>query len=112
MVVKFPKRGDIFWVSLDPTVGTEIKKTRPAVIVSNDYQNQYMPIVIIAPITSKVHKSLPFDVPIEIEGKHGRILIDQVRAIDKQRLCKQMAMCDQLTMQRIDEALKIVFDLK
>jgi mRNA interferase MazF len=112
MVAQFPRRGDIFWVTLDPTIGSEIQKTRPAVIVSNDYQNQYSTLVIIAPITSKMNKMLPFDVPVEIAGKKGRILLDQVRPIDKKRLSKQMALCEQKTMQLIDAALKIVFDLK
>ncbi|MEX0848703.1 MAG: type II toxin-antitoxin system PemK/MazF family toxin [Candidatus Dependentiae bacterium] len=111
MVKQFPKRGDIFWVKLDPTLGSEINKTRPAVIVSNDLQNEYSNIVIIAPLTSNIKRKLPFHVSIEVEGKEGRILIDQVRAIDKRRLAKQMAICELQTMIAIDKALKLVFNL-
>ncbi len=111
MVKQFPKRGDIFWVKLDPTFGSEINKTRPAVVVSNDLQNEYSNIVIIAPLTSNIKRNLPFHVSIKIGHKEGRILVDQVRAIDKRRLSKQMAMCEPVTMIEIDKALKLVFNL-
>jgi mRNA interferase MazF len=111
MVTKYPKRGDIFWVKLDPTIGSEIKKTRPAMIVSTDLQNQYSNLIIIAPITSKIKKNHPFRVPITIAGKEGKILINQIRSIDKRRLSKQLAMCEPATLRLVDEALKIVLDL-
>ena len=65
--MSFPKRGDIYWVQLDPTVGAEIKKTRPAVVVSNDLGNEYSDIIIVAPITSSSKKTYSFTVPIVLE---------------------------------------------
>ena len=111
MVRQFPRRGDIFWVKFDPTEGSEIKKTRPAVVISNDLQNEYGTIIIVAPITSNVKRNLPFHVPVSINQKEGRILVDQIRAIDKKRLAHQMAICEHETVIALDKALKLVLNL-
>ena len=79
------KRGEVYWVSLDPTVGSEIQKTRPALIVSPDDMNAALPRVIIAPLTS-AGKPLGCRPEVEFKGKSARILLDQLRSIDKQRL--------------------------
>ncbi len=105
--INFPKRGDIYWVDLDPTVGSEINKTRPALIVSNDDNNELSDRVIIAPITSTVRKVYPFEVQIELEAKPRKVLLDQLRCVDKMRLRKKMAFLDLKTMHLIDEAIKI-----
>ena len=79
------KRGEVYWVNLDPTVGTEIKKTRPCLIVSPDDLNAILPRVMIAPLTSKGQK-LGCRPEVNFNGKNARILLDQLRTIDKQRL--------------------------
>ncbi len=79
------KRGEVYWVALDPTVGTEIRKTRPALIVSPDDMNAVLPRVIIAPLTSK-GQPLGCRPELTFDGKQARILLDQIRTIDKQRL--------------------------
>jgi len=107
----FPKRGQIYWVNLDPTVGSEIKKNRPAVIVSNDINNRFSSRVIVAPITSNTKKIFPFEAPLTLAGKKGKILLDQIRAIDKKRLGSFMALCELETISQIDGALKIVLAL-
>ncbi|MFI3217181.1 MAG: type II toxin-antitoxin system PemK/MazF family toxin [Methylococcales bacterium] len=83
------KRGEVYWVNLDPTVGTEIKKTRPCLIVSPDDLNAILPHVMIAPLTSKGQK-LGCRPEVSFNGKNTRILLDQLRAIDKQRLLGKM----------------------
>ncbi len=83
------KRGEVYWVNLDPTVGTEIKKTRPCLIVSPDDLNEILPRVIIAPLTSKGQK-LGCRPEVVFNGKNTRILLDQLRTIDKQRLLGKM----------------------
>ncbi|BBP44582.1 type II toxin-antitoxin system PemK/MazF family toxin [Thiosulfativibrio zosterae] len=83
------KRGDVYWVCLDPTVGSEIQKTRPCLVISPDDMNQVLPRVIIAPITSK-GQSLGCRPEWTFQGKSARILLDQVRTVDKQRLTKKM----------------------
>ena len=83
------KRGEVYWVNLDPAIGTEIKKTRPALIVSPDDMNEVLPRVIIAPLTSK-GQSLGCRPEIEFAGKPARILLDQIRSVDKRRLAVKM----------------------
>ena len=86
MVGKPPiKRGEVYWVKLDPTVGSEIRKTRPALIISPDDMNAALPRVIIAPLTSK-GQPLGCRPELTFDGKPARILLDQIRTIDKQRL--------------------------
>jgi mRNA interferase MazF len=82
-------RGEVYWVNLDPTVGTEIQKTRPALVVSPDDMNAALPRVIIAPITSA---GQPMGCRPEwvFQKKPARILLDQLRSVDKQRLMKKM----------------------
>ena len=86
MVANIPiKRGEVYWVTLDPTVGSEIRKTRPALIISPDDMNAALPRVMIAPLTSK-GQPLGFRPELTFDGKPARILLDQIRTIDKQRL--------------------------
>ncbi|WP_081696334.1 type II toxin-antitoxin system PemK/MazF family toxin [Thiomicrorhabdus sp. Kp2] len=82
-------RGDVYWVELDPTVGTEIQKIRPCLIVSPDDMNSVLPRVIIAPITSK-GQSLGCRPEVIFNGKMARILLDQIRTVDKKRLKSKM----------------------
>ena len=86
MVTNKPiKRGEVYWVTLDPTVGSEIRKTRPALIISPDDMNVALPRVMIAPLTSK-GQPLGCRPELTFDGKLARILLDQIRTIDKQRL--------------------------
>ena len=87
------KRGDVFWVNLDPTIGTEIRKTRPALIISPDDMNAVLPRVIIAPLTSG-GQSLGCRPEIRFKRKQARILLDQLRSIDKKRLLGRMGTID------------------
>ena len=82
-------RGEVYWVNLEPTIGTEIKKTRPALIVSPDDLNTALPRVIIAPITSK-GQPLGCRPEVVFMGKKARILLDQIRSVDKRRLMGKM----------------------
>ncbi|MFQ6759569.1 MAG: type II toxin-antitoxin system PemK/MazF family toxin [Deltaproteobacteria bacterium] len=87
------KRGEVYWVNLDPTVGTEIKKTRPALVVSPDDMNEVLPRVIVAPLTSK-GQPLGCRPEITLGGKQARILLDQLRCVDKLRLAGKMGEVD------------------
>lgn len=82
-------RGEVYWVNLEPTIGTEIKKTRPALVVSPDDLNAALPRVIIAPITSK-GQPLGCRPEVVFMGKKARILLDQIRSVDKRRLTGKM----------------------
>jgi mRNA interferase MazF len=83
------KRGEVYWVNLDPTVGTEIKKTRPALVISPDDLNRVLPRVIIAPLTGK-GQALGCRPEVSFDDRPARILLDQIRCIDKQRLLGKM----------------------
>ena len=106
-----PRRGDVYWVNLDPVVGTEIRKTRPAVIVSNDSCNRYGARVVVLPITSNVDSLYPGEALVDVKGKRGRALGDQIRSIDKSRLKARAARLTAEEMSRINEALAITLDL-
>ena len=106
-----PRRGDVYWVILDPVSGTEIRKTRPAVIVSNDSCNRHGPRVVVLPIASNVSSLFPGEALIKVEGKQGRALGDQIRSIDRSRLQARVGTLTPAEMTRIDEALAITVSL-
>lgn len=106
-----PRRGDVFWVNLDPVVGTEIRKTRPAVVVSNDSCNRYGTRVVVLPITSNVDSLYPGEAMVDVQGRPGRALGDQIRSIDKRRLKARVSTLTAEEMARIDEALAVTLGL-
>jgi mRNA interferase MazF len=109
------KRGDVWLVNLDPTIGHEINKSRPAVIIQNDVGNKYSQITIIAPITSqKTDQVYPFEVRVRPGSgldKESKILLNQVRAVDKRRLIRRLGRFDEETMINVDEGIKISLGL-
>jgi len=108
---RVPRRGDVFWVNLDPVIGTEIRKTRPAVVVSNDSCNRYGARVVVLPITSNIDSLYPGEAMIDVKGRPGRALGDQIRSIDKRRLKARVSTLTADEMARIDEALAITLGL-
>ncbi len=87
------QRGEVYWVNLDPTVGAEIKKTCPCLVVSPDDMNAVLPRVIVAPLTSK-GQPLGCRPEVVVGGKTGRVLLDQIRCVDKIRLTKKLGEVD------------------
>ena len=106
-----PRRGEVYWVALDPVLGTEIRKTRPAVIVSNDSCNRYGTRVVVLPITSNVDSVFPGEALITVRGKPGRALGDQIRSIDKSRLKARVGTVTPAEMVRLEEALAVTLGL-
>lgn len=106
-----PRRGEAWIVNLDPAVGAEIKKRRPALIISNDVNNQYASTVTVLPITDKGKKVYPFEVllPAQEAGlnKESKIKCQQIRAIDKGRLIKSLGIVGDERLRQIQEALGI-----
>jgi mRNA interferase MazF len=107
----FPKRGEIYWVNLNPTIGSEINKIRPALIVSNNIANEISKIIIAAPITSNVKYIHSFEVKIDLDGTPSKVLLDQIRSIDKIRLKNKIAVLDPTALLNVDQALKIALAL-
>ena len=98
----------VFIVNLDPTVGSEIKKTRPCVIISPDEMNKYLDTVVIAPITSQ-SKNYPTRVKINLEEQENWVVIDQIRTIDKSRLIKKIGLLSQKETESIKHVIKETF---
>ncbi len=94
------KRFDVYLVNLDPTIGSEIKKTRPCLIVSPDEMNRWIRTVIVAPMTTKGH-SYPTRVPCEFQGKEGQVVLDQIRTVDKSRLVQKLGRIDKATQREV-----------
>jgi mRNA interferase MazF len=109
------KKGDLFWVNFDPTLGAEAKKIRPAVVVSNDINNEHSPIISIAPITSSVTRVYSFEVEIPAGTANltsrSKIMVNQTRAIDKVRLGQRLGRLPDALMVKVKEALKLHYDL-
>lgn len=101
-------RGEIWLVSLDPALGSEIQKTRPCVVVSPAELHDHLRTVIVAPMTSK-GRAAPYRVPITFKRKHGLILLDQIRTVDKVRLVKKEGTVAGTTFTRALETLQEVF---
>jgi mRNA interferase MazF len=108
---RFPRRGEIFLVNLDPALGSETNKTRPALVISNDINNKFSSTVTVIPITSNVKKVFPFEVlfPSERSGlpKTSKAKCNQIRTIDIRRLIKPLGKIPVETMQEVEDALRI-----
>jgi len=101
-------RFDVYLVNLDPTVGTENKKTRPCVVISPDEMNRHIATVIVAPMTTKGH-TYPTRVTCKFEGKNGQVVLDQIRTIDKSRLIRKLGKLNRQTQKRILAILHEMF---
>jgi mRNA interferase MazF len=104
-------RGEIWWVNFDPSVGGEIQKQRPAVIVSNDLSNRYLNRVQVVPVTSKVDKLYPSEAYITVAGKQGKAMADQLATVSKQRLFKMIGCVTEVEIQEIERAIRTQLEL-
>jgi len=111
------RRGEIYLCSFDPTIGHEIKKTRPALVIQNDIGNRYSPLTIVAAITSTV-SPVPYPVEVLVEPTVANgldvlssIRLDQIRTVDRRRLVRRLGVLEVAAMTKVDEALKISLGL-
>lgn len=102
------KRFDVYLVNLDPTIGHEIKKSRPCLVISPDEMNRYISTVIVAPMTTK-GRNYPTRVPCTFQGKEGQVVIDQLRTVDKIRLTKRLGKIDPETQVHVFSVLSELF---
>jgi len=109
----FPLRGEIYWVSLDPTKGSEQGKTRPCVVIQNDIGNQFSPTTITSQLSEKEY---PHEVVVTAQesglGKAGVVLLGQIRCVDKSRLSKRISKLPGELMKKINNAIKVSLDLE
>lgn len=105
------KRGEVWWVSFDPSLGSEIRKTRPAVIVSNDEANAVLTRVQVVPITSNVDRIYPGEALVLLNGEPRRALANQLTTVSKERFGKRLGVIDEDHMAAIEAAIKMQLDL-
>ena len=108
VVVPQPRADDVWLVSLDPVVGSEIRKTRPCLIVSPDQANRHLQTVIVGPLTS-TERPYPTRVAVSFSGRRGQIALDQLRTVDKQRLIHRLGTIGPTTVQMVSSALVEMF---
>src|SRR5437016_4631816 len=108
MGVVAARRFDVFLVPLDPTIGSEIKKTRPCLVISPDEMNQAHRTAVVAPMTTGA-RAFPWRVPVHFESKDGLVLLDQIRTVDEERLLRHLGRVDAATGDRVLETLSAMF---
>ena len=101
-------RFEVYLIRLDPTIGSEIQKTRPCLVVSPDEINHFHRAVIVAPMTSKVYPS-PTRVVCRFRGKRGQVVLDQIRTVDRSRLIRKLGRLDSAATQKVLEILQEMF---
>jgi len=104
-------RGGVWWVEFDPAVGTEIQKTRPAVIVSNDTANKYLARVVVVPLTTNVSRVYPGEALVTVNGSKSKAMIDQIMSADKSRLKSKITELSDNDIITIETAMKSFFAL-
>ena len=102
------KRFDVYLINLDPTIGSEIKKTRPCLVISPDEMNRFIRTVIVAPMTTK-GSSYPTRLACKFQGKQGQIVLDQIRTVDKTRLVRRLGKVDKQTQMEVLSVLGEMF---
>lgn len=102
------RRFDVYLVNLDPTVGNEIQKTRPSLVISPDEMNRHIGTVIVAPLTTQ-GRNYPTRVACRFEGKEGQVVLDQIRTVDKTRLVKLLGRIEKRTQNKVLAVLQEMF---
>jgi mRNA interferase MazF len=101
------KRGEVWWVEFDPSVGSEIRKTRPAIIVSNDAANRNLARVVVVPLTSSTSRQYPGEALVTVAGTPSKAMADQIMAADKSRLKSQLATLSKSDILAVEDAILV-----
>jgi mRNA interferase MazF len=106
------KRREVWWVNFDPSIGGEIKKKWPAVIISNDASNKFLNRVQVVPLTSKTERIYPSEAVVAFQGKERKAMADQLATVSKERLFRRADTLSQEDMRKIEEAVKVQLDIR
>lgn len=106
-----PRRGEFWWVRLDPTLGSEIKKTRPCLVLGTNVLNERRRTVVVVPLSSTPQAAPPLLVPVSCEGRRAVAVTDQIRAVAKERLVRRMGEISLEDLASVEEALRMVLEL-
>ena len=106
------KRGEVWWIEFDPSVGSEIRKKRPAVIVSNNAANRNLARVVVVPLTSKTGRQYPGEAVVTVGGQSSKAMADQIMAADKSRLKDQLGELSKADMLKVENAIKVHLALR
>ena len=99
------KRGEVWWVNFDPALGSEIKKTRPAIIISNDAANKNLSRCVVIPVTSNTGRLYPGEALVSINGREAKAMADQITTVAKSRLRNQIGVLSSDDMEKVEEAV-------
>ena len=101
------KRGEVWWVEFDPSIGTEIRKTRPAVIMSNDAANRNLARVVVVPLSSHTGRTYPGEAVVTVSGQSSKAMSDQIMAADKTRLKSLLGTLNKPDLLAVEDAIKV-----
>ena len=107
-----PRRGEVWWIAFDPSLGGEIQKTRPAVILSNDAANAALNRVIVIPITSQIQKIYPGEALVTVNGEQRKAMADQIMTASKQRLRSRLASLSRTDMSAVESAVLLQMGMR
>jgi mRNA interferase MazF len=100
-------RGEVWWVEFEPSIGSEIRKTRPAVIISNDAANRNLPRVMAMPLTSNTDRVYPGEAAVTVDGRRSKAMADQIMAADKRRLKTRLGTLSRADLLAVEDAIKL-----